>query len=149
MAEGAAEAEAEKLLAEYIESVLTSIDQAAAYSAAGGSSENGTGKGRGDQAAVPSDGYVIAMNSQTGEYEVYSEKELLDARTPETSLVSENQKLTALKQAGLLTNTGFNLEALKVTAEENKQGIILLAAAGGAVFILLIVMYRKRKKMAD
>lgn len=66
---------------------------------------------------------------------------------PQASLVSENQKLTALKSAGLLKNTGIDLEALKVTAEENSQGILLLACAGGAVLILLLVMYRKRKKI--
>ena len=87
------------------------------------------------------------MNSETGEYEVYSEQDLLDGNKPQASLISENQKLTALKSAGLLKNTGIDLEALKVTAEENSQGILLLACAGGAVLILLLVMYRKRKKM--
>ena len=72
---------------------------------------------------------------------------LLDGKKPQASLISENQKLTALKSAGLLKNTGIDLEALKVTAEENSQGILLLACAGGAVLILLLVMYRKRKKI--
>lgn len=108
---------------------------------------DGTGKGSGDKKELPTDGYVIAMNSETGEYEVYSEQDLLDGKKPQASLISENQKLTALKSAGLLKNTGIDLEALKVTAEENSQGILLLACAVGAVLILLLVMYRKRKKM--
>ena len=153
MAEGVSEKEAAELLALYGKSVQTAIDSAAAYSVAegaeaGGSTEaDGTGKGSGDKKELPTDGYVIAMNSETGEYEVYSEQDLLDGKKPQASLISENQKLTALKSAGLLKNTGIDLEALKVTAEENSQGILLLACAGGAVLILLLVMYRKRKKM--
>ena len=56
---------------------------------------DGTGKGGTAKKDVPNNGYVIAMNSETGEYEVYSEQELLDGNKPQASLISENQKLTA------------------------------------------------------
>ena len=165
-AQGIDAKEAEKLLSEYSTEVRKAVDEAAARQletpdivkaaeAADAETEDtegmaeadGTGKGSGDKKELPTDGYVIAMNSETGEYEVYSEQDLLDGKKPQASLISENQKLTALKSAGLLKNTGIDLEALKVTAEENSQGILLLACAGGAVLILLLVMYRKRKKM--
>ena len=116
-AQGIDAKEAEKLLSEYSTEVRKAVDEAAARQletpdivkaaeAADAETEDtegmaeadGTGKGSGDKKELPTDGYVIAMNSETGEYEVYSEQDLLDGKKPQASLISENQKLTALKR---------------------------------------------------
>ena len=106
-AQGIDAKEAEKLLSEYSTEVRKAVDEAAARQLAtpdivkaaeaadaetedteGMAEADGTGKGGTDKKDVPNDGYVIAMNSETGEYEVYSEQDLLDGKKPQASLIS-------------------------------------------------------------
>lgn len=158
--EGYSEEEAQQMYRQYVSEVKKSVDEAAAYSVSGAAeqgaaksdtsesdvTDNSDNESTGHITTISNDSYVIAMNSDTGAYEVYNEKDLLDTKTESAALMSENQKLVRLKDAGLL-KSGVDLDELKVTAEENRQGLILIAVAAAGIAVLLIVMYRKRKKM--
>ena len=77
-------------------------------------------------------------------YEVFRASELLAAKG--SAMLSENQKLKILEANGV-THSSIDLESLKLTAEENRTGLIMVGAAAILILTLVGVLYWKKRKL--
>lgn len=95
--------------------------------------------------ADEADGFVYMLNSNGSELEVYSMKSLLSTNTS-GAVVSETEKLTALKNAGLY-DSGLDLDSLKTAAQDNSRGLIFVGGGLGIMAALTGLLVWRRKKI--
>ena len=88
--------------------------------------------------------YVTMLTADAGGYEVFRATELLG--TQGRAAMSENQKIQILEANGFMQNA-IDLDAMKLTGEENKTGLALVGMASAAMLLLLGLLYYKRRKM--
>ena len=124
------------------------VDSAKNVGDAAGSSESQTEPGEA-KAALPSltsdRAYVTMLTADAGGYEVFRAEDLLTMGGE--SLISENRKMEIMEENGIRQNA-INLEAMKVSAETNRTGLVLVGAAAACMVVLLGVLYDKKKRMS-
>ena len=84
------------------------------------------------------------LTAQSEGYEVFRASELL--RGSGTAILSENQKLKLLQENGLAQHT-VDLESMKLTNEETRNGLLLVGTATTAMLLLLGLLYYKKRRM--
>ena len=62
------------------------------------------------------------------------------------NLISENRKVELMEEQGIYRNA-VDLDAMKVSAEQNRVGLILVGSAATCMMVLLAILYEKKRRM--
>lgn len=88
--------------------------------------------------------YVTMLTAEANGYEVFRAQDLLSKDS--SSLISENRKVEIMQENGIRRNA-IDLEAMKVTADQNQTGLILVAGAAACMIALLMILHKKKRKL--
>ena len=95
--------------------------------------------------ALTSDRAYVTMLTKDGSgYEVFRAEDLIAADGK--NLISENRKVELMEEQGIYRNA-IDLDAMKVSAEQTRVGLILVGSAATCMMVLLAILYEKKRRM--